>query len=87
MDDPDFPVIYTGNGIDRDFAATTNDRLKKSVLEMRSLINAVSSLENTIVNLNGKNEKLQSRIFWLTIVGVILAATQVIPVINIIRHW
>lgn len=29
--------IKTGNGIDRDLAATSNDRLKKTVLELRGL--------------------------------------------------
>jgi hypothetical protein len=87
MDEQDFPDIKTGNGVDRDLAATTNDRLKKAVIETRGLQRAVSSLEKTIVSLDGKNGKLQNRIFWLTVVGVIFAATQVIPVINIIRHW
>lgn len=33
----DMPAVYTGNGIDRDLAATTNDRLKKTVQELRRL--------------------------------------------------
>ena len=41
--DQDFPDIKTGNGIDRDLAATTNDRLKKTVLELRSLKDAIAS--------------------------------------------
>ena len=87
MDDKDFPDIKTGNGVDRDLAATANDRIKKAVIEISGLKGAVSSLEKTIVNLDGKNEKLQIRIFWLTVVGVALAATQVVQVIDIIKNW
>ena len=87
MDDQDFPNIQTGNGIDRDLAATANDRIKKAVIEINSLKGAVASLEKTIVNLDGKNEKLQKRIFWLTIVGVALAATQIIQVLEIVKTW
>jgi hypothetical protein len=38
MSDPidDMPNIETGNGIDRNLAATTNDRLKKTVWELRN---------------------------------------------------
>lgn len=87
MDDKDFPEIKTGNGVDRDLAATANDRIKKAVIEINSLKSAITSLEKTIVNLDEKNGKLQNRIFWLTIVGVVLAATQIIPVVEIIRSW
>ncbi len=87
MNDQDFPEIKTGNGIDRDLAATANDRIKKAVIEINSLKSAVASLEKTIVNLDEKNEKLQKRIFWLTVVGVALAATQIIQVVEIFRGW
>lgn len=87
MDDQSFPEIKTGNGVDRDLAATANDRIKKAVIEINGLKSAITSLEKTIVNLDGKNEKLQKRIFWLTVVGVALAATQIIQVIDIIKRW
>ncbi len=87
MNDQDFPEIKTGNGVDRDLAATANDRIKKAVIEINSLKSSITSLEKTIVNLDEKNGKLQNRIFWLTIVGVVLAATQIIPVVEIIRSW
>lgn len=87
MNDKDFPNIQTGNGVDRDLAATANDRIKKAVIEINRLKDAVISLEKTIVNLDGKNEKLQKRIFWLTIVGVALAATQIVQVVYIIKNW
>ena len=87
MDDQDFPDIKTGNGVDRDLAATANDRIKKAVIEINGLKGAIASLEKTIVNLDGKNEKLQVRIFWLTVVGVALAATQIVQVVDIIKSW
>lgn len=87
MNDKDFPEIKTGNGIDRDLAATANDRIKKAVIEINILRSAVASLEKTIVNLDDKNEKLQKRIFWLTVVGVTLATTQLVQVLDIIKTW
>ena len=87
MDDKDFPDIETGNGIDRNLAATANDRIKKAVIEINGLKSAVASLEKTIVNLSCKNEKLQKRIFWLTVVGVTLAATQVVQFKTILGKW
>lgn len=87
MNEQDFPDIKTGNGIDRDLAATANDRIKKAVIEINSLRSAVAGLEKTIVNLDDKNEKLQKRIFWLTVVGVALAATQLVQVLDIIKTW
>jgi uncharacterized phage infection (PIP) family protein YhgE len=87
MDDQSFPEIKTGNGIDRDLAATANDRIKKAVIEINGLKSAITSLEKTIVNLDSKNGKLQKRIFWLTVVGVALATTQIVQVIDIIKRW
>ena len=84
MDDQEFPEIKTGNTIDRDLAATTNDRLKKTVLELRSLKDAITKLEKTIVCLDKENEKLQKRIFWLTIIGVIFTALQAIDTFKLV---
>lgn len=83
----EFPEIKTGNGIDRDLAATTNDRLKKNILELRSLKDAIAKLEKTIVGLDDKNGKLQTRIFWLTIVAVVLAGVQIVEAINVVLNW
>lgn len=41
--DEEFPEIKTGNGIDRDLAATTNDRLKKTVIALKELDNTFST--------------------------------------------
>lgn len=64
-----FQKMSTGNGVDRDLAETTNNRLE--------------ILINTIEEANQKNDSLQQKLLWLTIVGVILAAVQVI---NIFIH-
>lgn len=44
----------------------------------------LNKLRETIINLDEKNEKLQKRIFWLTIVGVALTTTQILPVMKIV---
>src|SRR3989304_7969800 len=59
--------------------------IQSNVEMSRRLKPAVQSLEKTIVNLDGKNEKLQKRIFWLTVVGVALAATQIVQVLEIVK--
>lgn len=87
MTDQDFPEIETGNGIDRNLAATANDRIKKAVIELRNLKDSIADLEKTIVNLDSKNEKLQKRIFWLTVVGLAFTVTQIVQVAEIFRNW
>lgn len=61
--------------------------IQANVEMSRRLKISVQSLEKTIVNLDEKNEKLQKRILWLTVVGVALAATQIVQVIEIVRGW
>jgi len=87
MNEDDFPEIDTGNGFSNNLAATANDRLKKVVIEINGLKSAVSKLEKTIVSLNSENGKLQRQIFWLTIIGVVLAATQIVQVLDTVKNW
>ena len=47
----------------------------------------LNKLQETIVNLDKKNERLQVRIFWLTVVSLALAATQFVQAINTIKTW
>lgn len=61
--------------------------IQANVEMSRRLKTSIQSLEKTIVSLDGKNEKLQKRILWLTVVGVALAATQIFQVIEIVRGW
>jgi len=61
--------------------------IQANVEMSRRLKTAVQSLEKTIVNLDGKNEKLQKRIFWLTVVGLIFTATQIVQVLEIVKTW
>ena len=66
-----------------------NDKVSiQANVEMSRRLNiAIHALEKTIVNLDVKNEKLQTKVFWLTVVGVTLAATQIVQVIDIIKNW
>lgn len=83
----DFPKIGTGNGFFADLGAVTNNRLELMVEQIEKLIVAIAQLEHTIVVLDEKNGKLQNKIFWLTIIGVVLATLQIIQAIDIIRGW
>lgn len=87
MNEGDFPEVKTGNGVDRDLAATANDRIKKAVVEIHGLKEAVASLEKTIVELDTKSQRLQQRIFWFTVVASIFAATQLLQAIDILISW
>jgi|JI8StandDraft_1071087.scaffolds.fasta_scaffold117101_1 hypothetical protein len=80
MTDNEFPIINTGNGIDRDLAATTNNRLVLLVTDIRKL-------NQTISDANEKNDKLQNKVFWLTVVGVGVATVQLIEVVDIVCNW
>ena len=80
MTDKGFPIINTGNGIDRDLSATTNNRLELLVTDIRNL-------NQTISEANKKNDKLQKKIFWLTVVGVGIATVQLIEVVDIVCNW
>lgn len=80
MSDNDFPKINTGNGVDRDLAATTNNRLELLVTDIRKL-------NQTISEANEKSSKLQNRVFWLTVVGVCIAALQLIGVADTIADY
>lgn len=83
----EFKKITTGNGNSADLAATTNNRLELMVDEAEKLTSAIGKLEGTIVGLDTKNGRLQNRVFWLTVVGVVLAAFQLVQVVQIIIGW
>lgn len=61
--------------------------IQANVEMSRRLKIAVQNLEKTILNLDGKNEKLQKQIFWLTVVGLIFTATQIVQVLEIVKTW
>lgn len=69
----DFPEIKTGNGIDRDYMATMNDRLKRAVIGLNSLEVSIKKLEETIVQLNKKNDLLQKSMVVLSVITAIVA--------------
>jgi len=84
MDKEDCEIIFskinTGNGFTNDLIATANNRIELATIE-------ICKLKKTIILLDNKNEKLQKRIFWLTIVGLVLAASQIIQVLDTIVNW
>jgi hypothetical protein len=82
-----FPKIVTGNGFQNDLIATTNNRIEFAVVEIRGLKKSITELEETIVALDVKNEKLQRRIFWLTLVGVAFTVTQIFQAVDIVANW
>ena len=91
MNDKDYEIqfqkISTGNGFQNDLIATANNRIELAVVEICKLKKSITELEETIVSLDNKNEKLQKRIFWLTVVGLVFTVTQIIQVIDIVIKW
>jgi hypothetical protein len=77
MDDA-FPDVKTGNGIDRDLAATTNDRLRLMVLELRQLEDGIKALNINVVQLNTSSEKYSRRLIVLTWILVIFTVVLVV---------
>ena len=82
-----FEKVSTGNGFQNDLIATANNRVELAVVEICKLKKSITKLEETIVLLDNKNEKLQKRIFWLTVVGVVFTATQIVQIIDIVVKW
>ena len=78
MNDTDFPEIKTGNGIDRDLAATANDRIKKAVIEVNKLTTTIETFNEQSSNQTGKLIKLTWWIVGLTIVMVIGLVIQIV---------
>ena len=86
-DEIQFQKVTTGNGFQNDLIATANNRIEMAVVEISKLKKSIVKLESTIVDLDSKNEKLQTKLLWLTIVGLVFAATQIIQVVDIIVRW
>ena len=78
MNDTDFPEIKTGNGIDRDLAATANDRIKKAVIEVNKLTTTIETFNKQSSKQTEKIVKLTWWIVGLTIVMVIGLVIQII---------
>jgi len=82
-----FQKVSTGNGFQNDLIATAINRVELAVVEICKLKKSITKLEETIVSLDNKNEKLQRRILWLTVVGVVFTATQIVQIVDIIVKW
>ena len=61
--------------------------IQANVEMSRRLKIVVESLEKNIIHFDGKNQKLQNKIFWLTVVGVVLSTTQIIQAVDVVRNW
>ena len=96
--DDDLEKVSTGNGFQNDLIATTGDRIKKTVIELRKfqdtmtsqlsqLKTAITGLEKTTRQLDEKNGKLQSKFLLLTIIATIFTVAQVVQVIDIVCRW
>jgi ElaB/YqjD/DUF883 family membrane-anchored ribosome-binding protein len=78
MNDRNFQEIKTGNGIDRDLAATANDRIKKAVIEVSKLTTTIETFNKQSSKQTDKLVKLTWWIVGLTIVMVIGLIIQII---------
>jgi hypothetical protein len=76
--DEDFPEIKTGNGVDRDLAATANDRMKKTIIELRNLGGEIKNLKTDIKELGVSNSKDSRKVIILTAILLILTVALVI---------
>ena len=71
MINSEFPEIQTGNGTDRNLAATTNNRLELLIKDIRDL-------NETTKESNKENKNLQNKMLYFTYVGVGIAIIQLI---------
>lgn len=49
---------------------------------IEELVEEIKSLKESIISFDEQNEKLEKRIYWLTIIATILATIQIIPIIR-----
>ena len=59
----------------------------RNIQTLRNLTTKLGKLEKTIIKLNRLNGKLDNKVFWLTVVAVVLSAFQLIQVIDIVIRW
>lgn len=69
----------------------TNTHLKNIEVDQKTLLlkvhDSLEKLNTTIKESDTKSEALGWKMFWLAVVGLVLAATQIIPAIDILRSW
>lgn len=78
MDEKDFPEIKTGNGIDRDLAATANDRIKKAVIEVNELTTTIKTFNEQS---SKQTEKLVKLTWWIVGLTIVMVAGLTIQII------
>lgn len=58
-----------------------------NIQSIRNLGNNIRDLQKTTIKLDRANNKLSKKLYWLTVVTVILSAIGVIQVVGIILSW
>ena len=61
--------------------------IQANVEMSRRLKEATSKFEKTMISIDRENAKLQRKVFVLSVIAVILAVTQIVPMIDIIIRW
>lgn len=59
----------------------------RNIQTLRNLTTKLGKLEKTIIKLNRQNGKLDNKVFWLTVIAVVLSVLQLIQVIEIVTRW
>lgn len=61
--------------------------IQANVEMSRRLKEATSKFEKTMIAIDRENAKLQRKVFVLSVIAVILAVTQIVPMVDIIIRW
>lgn len=77
----DFPEIKTGNGVDRDLAATANDRLKKVAIETNKLTKVIEIFNEQS---SKQTDKMIRLTWWIVGLTIIMVAGLIIQIILVI---
>lgn len=79
-------IRYIQSGLHNDLLAVSN-RMEATASGLDKLRITVDNLQEVIVEQNDKNSKLQLKVFWLTLVSVLLTVTQLVQVVDTILSW
>lgn len=59
----------------------------KNIQAIRNLNKKVGRLTKTITKLNKENNKLNNRIFWLTVITIVLSIVNLVQAADTIIRW
>jgi len=80
-----FPDIILANAHLYDWGDKVS--IQANVEMSRRLKEVIYQFEETMVSIDRENAKLQRRIFTLSVIAIILAITQIVPMIDTIIKW